>query len=67
MTEKQKEDFNRMLHYLRRISKEYQTPSKLRKDSEKDWDLGYEETLEMAYENIQNDAKFACKGIKEIK
>lgn len=66
MTPKQKRDYNRMRLMLIRITK-YQTPYKMRKDSEKDWGLGFEEAIEMAYENIQSDAKAAIKGVKEIK
>jgi hypothetical protein len=28
--------------------------------------LPYEEALDMAYENIQGEAKFGCKGVKAI-
>lgn len=65
ITIKQKHQFNLMLNALKKI-KAYQSPSKLRKDSERDWGLGFEEAIEMAYENIQNDAAFACKGIKPL-
>jgi len=65
MTKKQIENYNRMREALLEISK-YQSTGKLRKDSEKDWGLEYEEALEMAYENIQETAKFSVKGIKKI-
>lgn len=65
ITEKQKLQFNLMLNALKKI-KAYQSPEKLRKDSEKDWGLDFEEAIEMAYENIQLDATFACKGVKFI-
>jgi hypothetical protein len=42
------------------------SPEKLRKNSEKQYGLDYEEALEMSYDNIQNRAKFALKGIKPI-
>ncbi|MHC1780996.1 MAG: hypothetical protein AB9922_12255 [Bacteroidales bacterium] len=45
----------------------YQTPSQLRKNSEKDWGLEYTEALEMSYENIQEEAKYALKGVSIIK
>mgnify|MGYP000139215778 FL=1 len=32
----------------------------------KDWGLSYDEALEMAYENIQEIAKRAVKGVKDI-
>lgn len=54
-----------MLTTLKRI-KAYQSPEKLRKDSEKDWGLSFEEAIEMAYENIQSEASLACKGVKPL-
>ncbi|WP_333862586.1 hypothetical protein [Sphingobacterium sp.] len=66
ITEKQKAQFNLMLEALKAI-KAYQSPSKLRKDSEKDCGLEYEEALEMSYENIQATATLACKNIKPLK
>lgn len=40
---------------LRAIAKGYQTPAQIRReyDNGMDYALGYEEALEMAYENIQ--------------
>lgn len=67
MTTKQALQFNRMRNILIRISKHYQTPKQLRRNSDKHYGLGYEESLEMTYENIQNDAAMAVRGIKEIK
>lgn len=66
MTPKQIQQFNKMRNALIQIGKHYQTPAKLKKDSEKDWGLDYEEALEMSYENIQSAAKYAVKGIKAI-
>lgn len=66
MTTKQKEQFNSMLAALRRISKDYQKPEQLRRASEKQYGLDYEEALEMAYENIQHEAAQASKGVKAI-
>ena len=65
ITEKQKQQFNQMLNALKKI-KAYQSPEKLRKDSSKDWGLDFEESIEMAYENIQGDAAFACKNVKQL-
>lgn len=45
----------------------YQTPGQLRRGSQRDWGCGYEEALEMAYENIQQTAKNAVKGIQRPK
>jgi hypothetical protein len=67
ITEKQKEQFNQMLFTLKMISKSYMSPEKLRKDSEEEYGLDYTDTLEMAYENIQWDAKKVLVGIRPIK
>lgn len=64
MTKKQEHQFNHMLATLKKISKDYQTPSQLQRGSNKNWGLNYEEALEMAYENIQREAHFASKGVK---
>lgn len=49
---------------LKEISK-YQSPEKLRRQSEKQYGLSYEEALEMAYENVIEAAKRAVAGIKK--
>jgi len=67
MTEKQRQQFNRMRQALTNIYKYYQTPDQLRRNCKKDYGLGYEESLEMAYENLQSDARCAVKGIMAIK
>lgn len=52
------------LHWALKTIKEYQTPDKLRKSSQKDWGCDYEEALAYAYENIQQTAKNAIAGIR---
>lgn len=64
MTPKQKDQFNRMRSALRRIANGYMTPAQIQRDKEAG--LDYEEYLEMAYENIQQEAKAACKGVREL-
>ena len=66
ITERQALQFNLMLAKLKLISKGYSTPAQIQKESKGAFGLDYEEALEMAYENIQNDAKFACYGVKPI-
>lgn len=66
ITEKQALQFNKMLDACRQISKGYQTPTQLRKSSEAEYGLDYEESLEMAYENIQATALLASKNVKPI-
>jgi len=63
MTNKECLQFNFMLATLRKIHRNYQTPAQLEKNSEKDLGLEYHEALEMSYENIQLDAKNACRGV----
>lgn len=65
MTPKQKEQFNRMRTGLRKIARKYMTTAQIRKDATKEG-LDFEEYLEMSYENIQNEAEFAVRGVKGI-
>jgi hypothetical protein len=51
---------------LRRITA-YMTPEQLRRRSEKEYGLSYNEALEMAYENIQGEAQAALKGYRRPK
>lgn len=67
MTPKQATQFNRMLYVLNRICKEYMTVEEMNKNAEKMYGLSSEEALEMAYENIQYDAKAAINGVRKIK
>lgn len=59
--------FNKMLTTLKKISKRYESPERLRRNSEKEYGLEYEEALEMAYDNIQTEATICIKGIRPIK
>ncbi len=67
MTATQQKQFNMMRETLRRISKEYQTPERLARICQKEYGLDVSEALEMAYENIQQEAAQAIKGVKTIK
>lgn len=49
---------------LVRISN-YLPPEKLRKQSEKRYGLDADEAIEMAYENVINEAKQALKGYRK--
>ena len=68
MTEAQRKrislDYAVMYTFLRRIAA-YQTPDRLRKHSGEDWGVGYEEALEMAYENVLGEAKAALKQVRK--
>lgn len=48
---------------LRRILS-YMTPDQLRRQAEKQYGLAYEEALEMAYENVQSEARSALMGFR---
>ncbi len=67
ITERQAKQFNHMLMRLRRISKGYQTPDQLRRGCKGEYGLGYLESLEMAYENLQEEAKDGAAGVSPIK
>lgn len=54
----------RMWNALNTIAKQYQSPQELKRNSEKQFGLDYEEALEMSYENIQMVAKEAIKGVR---
>jgi len=67
MTEQEKNNYNKMLNILYKIGEAYKTPEEMQNSSEEEYGLEYEEALEMAYENIQEEAKFCIKGITHIK
>lgn len=46
---------------LKRIAS-YQSPTQMRRGAEKQYGLDYEEALEMAYENVLEEAKAAVRG-----
>ena len=65
ITKIQAKQFNRMYLALKEISS-YETPNQLRKLAGKEYGLEHTEALEMAYENMQNTAKYNVKGIKRL-
>ena len=65
MNKKQIENFNKMRSALIEITN-YQTPDKLRKAAAYDWDIDFEETLKMSYENMQQTAKLAVRHVRVI-
>lgn len=67
MTQKQKEQFNIMRTALCEIAHGYLNPNQMSKTCKKYYGLDYLEALEMAYENIQNEAKIAIKGVRAIR
>lgn len=66
MSPKQIKQFNAMRAALIKIGKGYQTPQQIHKTSKKTYGLDPEEVLQMAYENMQNDANIAVSGVKAI-
>lgn len=54
----------KMYAALRKISREYMSAQRLLKSSDVDWGVSGQEALEMAYENIQEEAKRAIKGVR---
>lgn len=61
--EKYKQTIIRLHGALKRITK-YQTPKQMRRSSDRDWGLPFEECIVMAYENIQQEAESAIKGVR---
>lgn len=53
----------RLYDALKRISK-YMNPEELRRVSEKKYGLDGDEAIEMAYENVLNEARSAIKGLR---
>ncbi|MDP1891483.1 MAG: hypothetical protein Q8K55_11385 [Gemmatimonadaceae bacterium] len=66
MTKTQRAQFNRMRSALVRIAEAYQSPDKLRRHAERQYGVSANEALEMAYENIQAEARRAVKGTRFI-
>jgi exonuclease III len=66
ITTKQAEQFNHMLSTLRRIHKNYMPVEDLRMSEEAEFH-GEQEVIEMAYENIQEEARNASRNVKHIK
>ena len=66
LTEKQIQQFNLMYEALRIIAKEYLPSEKLKGKYAERNGLSNEESIEYAYDNVQETAKRALKGIKKI-
>lgn len=61
--DKRTEREQRMYDTLKRIARGYHTPDQLRRSEKARCGLDYEEALEYSYENIQQDAAQAIKGM----
>jgi len=66
MNERQANQFNNMLRVLRRIARDYQTADLLLKYGERDYGISGCEALEMAYDNIQQEARNAVFRVRPI-
>ena len=53
----------RLYDALKRITR-YQSPDHLRRTAERKYGLDGDEALEMAYENVLNEARSAIKGLR---
>ncbi len=67
MTDLQKLQFNRMRAALRRIALDYLTPDQLRQEAEVQYGIEFAEVLEITYDNIQEEAKAAVKGVRALR
>lgn len=67
MTPKQKEQFNRMRNALKRIASHYESVEDIERHAEKKWGLPPEEAIRYAYDNVQDEARSAVRGVQEIK
>ena len=65
MNEKQIDQWNWMVDTLKTI-RQFQSPEKLQKNSEKLYGLQYVEALEMSYENMQGFAASCLKKVRRI-
>jgi hypothetical protein len=54
----------RLYDALHKIARGFLTPDQLRRKAEKEYGLCYAEVLEMAYENMQEEAQRAIKGMR---
>lgn len=57
-------DYAQMWLALRRITR-YQSSGHMSRHSERDWACGYQECLEMAYDNVQTEARNGLKGVRK--
>jgi hypothetical protein len=65
MTSAQEKHYAQMFHALQRI-KAYQSPERLKKHSAGDWGVDDgNEAIEMAYENVLQEAKNGLKGVRK--
>lgn len=56
-------EYNQMRDALLKIALNYWSAEDLKEHAEEEYGLGYHEALEMAYENIQQEAKTGLNGI----
>lgn len=49
---------------LKRIARQYESATRLRKGAERHYGISGDEAIEMAYENIQQEARSALRGVR---
>lgn len=64
---KAKIDYEARFHFALLQIAAYMSPGQLRRQAQKEYGLSFEESLEMAYENIQDEAKAALRGYRKKK
>ena len=66
MTPGQAESFNRMREALRSIRDDYLSPEKIKATSFEEYGLEPEIAIEYAYDNIQEIARQAVRGVRPV-
>lgn len=64
---KPRTDYEARFYFTLRRIMAYMTPDQLRRQAEKQSGLDYEEALEMAYENVREEALAALTGYRRPK
>ena len=64
MTPYEERAFRQMYSALKRITK-YDSTDRLRRDGEESWGVPFAEALEMAYENLQSEARAGLSGVRQ--
>lgn len=59
-----KVDYEARFHQALKRIRQYMTPAQLRRAAEKQYGLDHAEALEMAYENVIEEAKAALRGYR---
>lgn len=66
MEEKMTKSLGIAIGALSKIANDYRSPDEIRRSCWDDYGLHYEEALEMSYENMQEEAKYAMEELKKL-